>query len=242
MKRFVLLLRKSKDDKTKGISHTYETQDWGIEKYLKTQGEEGVDWEIVGRFVETISGGGYYTKRPECSKAVVMCREDKSLTLLAAVADRITRNLRTATELMDTINITLAEYPDAPRMELHFRFLLAEEEYHRISTRFKNMHKAKRERGEPVGAASEKYTRAPRDAANKRKSIAAVEFAEKYRVQIELMCSMNMTLAAIASKMKEFGNTTSRGKWYTSGSVNTLIKTHLKIDRMLDNKNVGETL
>jgi len=226
MKKFVLYERKSKEDKTKLVSHTYATQEWIVDNFLKTQGEEGVDWIIVERFAETISGGGYYTKRPLFSKAVSMCKKDKTLTLLASKPDRITRNLRTATELMETLNMTLATCPDASELELHMVFMMAQNEYKIISDRFIAMHQAKKSRGEPVGSASPNYTRTKRDKMNRATSGKALTHAEQYRSQLEVLVAspVRLTLQKLADSLNNVGARTLKGGMYNPSTVKNLAK------------------
>jgi len=164
MKKFILYERKSKDrtDKDGNVvanQHTFATQEWMVSNYLTSLGEEGVDWIIVERFAETMSGAGHYSKRPLFSQAVSMCKEDQSLTLLCSKAERLARDVWSGAELMKTINFTLANAPDADDLQKHIEFVIAEREWKNTSQRFKDMLAAKKSRGEGIGAAAEGYKR-----------------------------------------------------------------------------------
>ena len=166
MYRFITYSRKSKTAQDGHTQHTHTTAEWQINNYLKHLDQQGIKYEIVASYVENISGGGYYTKRPIFSKIVKQCMEDKTLTLLVAKADRMARNVRTGTELMETINFVIANAYDADDLQKQLEFVIAEREYKTTSQRFKDMYKAQKARCEKTGdkliwgANSPKYNKA----------------------------------------------------------------------------------
>lgn len=177
MKKFIIYGRKSKDrrDKDGNIAtnqHTFSTQGYKINNYLKSVGEEGVDYVILGKFEEDITGAGYYTKRPIFNSLVSQCKEDKALTLLVSDADRLARNVRSGSELMETIDFIIATIPDADDSMKHMHFLFAEMEWKKTSDRYKATLAAKKSRGEPLGAACEKYKRNPNNATKRNREEA----------------------------------------------------------------------
>ncbi len=161
--KFIIYSRKSRTAQDGHTQHTHKTSEWHINTYLKLLDKQGVKYEVVASYEEDLSGGGYYTKRPIFNKIVEQCKSDKDLVLLVAKADRMTRNVRTGAELMETINFILANAPDADDMQKHLEFVIAEREYKNTSQRYKDMYQAKKARceasGEKLewGASSKKY-------------------------------------------------------------------------------------
>jgi DNA invertase Pin-like site-specific DNA recombinase len=151
MYKFIVYSRKSRQAQDGHTQYTHITSEWHIQNYLKTLDAQGIEYQIIDKYEEDISGGGYYTNRPIFKSIVDRCKEDKSLTLLVAKADRMTRNMRTGAELMEIINFTLANAPDADDTQKHLEFMIAEREYKTISSRFKDMASAKRARCEKSG-------------------------------------------------------------------------------------------
>lgn len=228
MYKFIIYSRKSKNAQDGHTQHTHLTAEWQISNYLKQLDDLGVDYEIAGKFEEDISGGGYYTKRPIFTKIVNRCREDKSLTLLVSKADRMARNLRTGSELMETINFILANAPDADDMQKQLEFMIAEREYKNTSTRFKDMYQAKKSRCEKKGevcewgANSQKYqqklAQGKINHVSKHTSSAAAEYWEQHRPQIEHIITMmknsktKLTFANICSNLNKMDITSREGK------------------------------
>lgn len=146
MYKFIILSRRSKLDK-EGNSHTHKTNEWHIKNYLSSLDRQDIPYEIVASYQEDRSGAGYYIdKRPVLREIVKQCKEDKSLTLLVAKADRLTRNARTGTELIESINFILCNSPTADTLQKQLEFVIAEKEAQVIAQRFKDMYQAKRSR------------------------------------------------------------------------------------------------
>jgi len=213
MKRFVVYGRKSRDAQNSDqIQHTFATQDWIMEHYLSSIGTEGVDYEVVATFAETLSGGGYYTKRPLFTRAVNMCKKDKSLILLCAKAERLARNVRSGTELMETINFVLANAPDADDLQKQLEFMIAEREWKNTSQRWKDMYQAKKFRCKrdgvrmQWGANADKYT-ANMDNPSRKNATEALNRTQVVGEQIKLIAaSMSKpTYASIAEVLTKQG-------------------------------------
>ena len=237
MKRFVIYSRKSKESQSGNVQHTHATSEWHINNYLKTLDDQGVPYEIVSSHEENFSGGGYYTKRPIFNSLVERCKADKSLILVCSKADRMTRNMRTGAELMETINFILANAPEADDLQKQLEFLIAEREYKNISQRFKDMYQAKKKRcedkGEELvwGGNSKKWKSSYQ--ANKANHVKPA-FIQKSRDDAQPIVKEitniikysrgNVTQTDIASHLNSAGLTTARGGEFNKGSVSRLIK------------------
>lgn len=232
MYNFIIYSRKSRTAQDGHTQHTHETSEWHINNYLKHLNEMGVEYTIVESHEEDVSGGGYYTKRPIFNRIVHKCMEDKTLTLLVAKADRMTRNMRTGAELMETINFVLANAPDADNMQKHLEFMIAEREYNNTSQRFKDMYQAKKARcekeGLPLnwGAGSVKYqeklARGEVKHVGKKRAILLETYLQSIRDDFEHVVTLmkdgelknnRPTLKNIANNLEQFNVKARTGKW-----------------------------
>jgi len=177
MYRFIIYSRRSQKSK-RDNQYTHLTNEYNVQNYLESLDRQGIPYEVVDSYEEDISGGGYYTKRPIFKGIVERCKQDLSLTLLVAKADRLARNARTGTELMETINFILANSPDASDLEKQFQFIMAEKEWKLTSERWKDSYRAKKARCEKQGivcewgANSKEYKRNPNNPNSQRRRVA----------------------------------------------------------------------
>lgn len=233
--KFVIYSRKSKDAQDGHKQHTHLTAEWHIQNYLKSLDAQGINYEVVDSYEENFSGGGYYTKRPIFSKVVEMCKSDKSLTLLVSKADRLCRNVRTGSELMETINFTLANAPDADDLQKQLEFMIAEREWKNTSDRFKDMYQAKKKRCEEQGedfiwgAASPKH----RETFNRNKAAGLHKTPVRKVQQPELLARLkqmvsdsnsSLTQQEMVVKLNAEGWKSARGKELSQGMVSKLLK------------------
>ncbi len=238
MKRFIIYSRKSRTAQDGHTQHTHATSEWHTNNYLRSLDAQGIPYEIVDSYEENISGGGYYTNRPIFNSIVQRCLKDKTLHLLTAKADRMTRNMRTGSELIETINFTLANAPDADDMQKQLEFMIAEREYKNISQRFKDMYQAKAKRCEKSGeeltwggnSTKWKETYANNKALGLHKvrssSVKAQEKSQPIVIEIKTMIQYSkdaMKLDEIANCLNEKNMLTSRGKLWTKAGVSRLI-------------------
>lgn len=238
-RKFIIYSRKSKDAQDGHTQHTHLTNEWHITNYLKQLDSMGIEYEIVARHSEDISGGGYYTKRPIFKSIVEQCKADQGLTLLVAKADRMARNVRTGAELMETINFVLANAPDADDMQKHFEFIIAEREHKNISDRFKDTYKAKKARclasGEELiwGGSSPKWKESFKSNHEKGLHKVSDRYAKERGVQAPLVQRLqqmmndsgnSLTQAEMAVRLNNEGFLGSRGKPLSQNGVSHLIK------------------
>lgn len=231
MKKLVIYGRLSKKREGESI-YGFDAQQWDFDNYLASLGEEGVDYEILNQFMEVKSARGDFRKRPEFMKALKLCKQEGA-TLVVNKVDRLARDVESGSHVLNNYDVVVTVHPHADRAFLHILLVIAQQESDNTAKRTKAALDAAKRAGVLLGAASPKWQTANKDKIrvyNKGNTTKAMLFAEKYRTQMELMCSMHLSLDAMAQKMKELGNKTRMDKWYTAQSINTLIK-HLKIDR-----------
>lgn len=239
MYRFIIYSRKSRNAQDGHVQHTHRTNDWQVKVYLEKLEEEGIEYEIVGSYEENISGGGYYTKRPIFRKIIEQCKADKSLTLLVAKADRLARNVRSGTELMETINFVLANAPDADDMQKQLEFVIAEREWKNTSDRYRATNRAKKARCEAQGIKciwggnSEKWKKtytANQAAGLHKKSHTTFTRSENTLPLVDKLQSIAalfnnlITSNELSDKLNAAGVLTTTGKQWTGSSVRKFAK------------------
>jgi len=145
MKKFVIYSRQSKVSDYKG-QMTLETSDSIIRHFLNTQGEEGVDYEIMGAFKEvTSSFGAKSSSRINFNKAYEMCKQN-NYTLVVSTAARLARNTAFGSKVIEDIDVIFASHPTASKTMKNIMIVLAEDESINQSERRKATCDAKRER------------------------------------------------------------------------------------------------
>lgn len=177
--------------------------------------------EKVGEFVDIQSGRK--KNREELLKALALCKETGA-ELIIAKLDRLSRDVRTIFELMDSgVKIKACDLPEFNTLTLGIFAAFAQYEAERISQRTKEAFEAKRERGDEEwregGFSDEVRERAI--ATNQRKA----RENENNRRALALLASMEgrgMTLQALADSLNEGGFRTARGKEFTPHAVRVL--------------------
>jgi DNA invertase Pin-like site-specific DNA recombinase len=187
-----------------------------LESYAK-------DYEVLGTFTDIASGSN--DKREGFVEALALAKRYKA-ELLISKLDRISRKVSTIALMMEQVVIRVASMPFADNFQLHIYAALAEQEREFISKRTKDALAAAKRKGVLLGSANPLWQEKNKDMLNKmnhRKNTKAREHAEKYRKEIELLVSFNLSLDKIATKMKELNLTTSKGCYYTAASVSNLL-------------------
>ncbi len=228
----LVLYRRLSKEKLIGEQHGFDVQEYDIERYLNTL----PNYEIVGEYGEFFSGRGSFTSRKELMKALEVCKA-QGATLVVTKPDRLSRDVESGAHLINNYDIVFTNHPDANTMMKNILLTIAQNESDTVSERTKAALKVAKLNGVKLGASSEKYDRKELTLRNKRTSTKAKEFAEKYRSQIELMCSLGMTYSEMAKKMKDLVLKTVRDCYYTACSVRNLCIL-LDIDKESFNKEV----
>lgn len=176
--------------------------------------------EVVGEFVEVESGRK--KNRPELQKALALCRETGA-ELIIAKLDRLSRDVRTIFELMDSgVKIKACDLPEFNTLTLGIFAAFAQYEAERISQRTADALQAKKKReGEWRKSNLSKEARERAIATNRKKA----RENENNRRALALLASMEgrgITLQALADSLNEGGFRTARGKEFTPHAVRVL--------------------
>lgn len=229
MKKVVIYGRLSK--KRKGESKWgFDAQEWDFNNYLSSLGEEGVDYIIIGRFMEVRSARGNFRSRPEFMKALTLCRQDNAVLVVNKV-DRLARDVESGAHILNNYRVVVTAHPDADRAFLHILLTIAQQESDNTAKRTKAALDAAKRKGVKLGSSNTKWQDANKDTLRRLNNGVrsdAVVHAETLRKEVEMMVSMKMSFDAMASKLKEINKKTPKDKWYTAGSVRNLC-TYLNI-------------
>ena len=214
MKRYVTYKRVSTKEQGKsGLGLSAQERD--IKLFLDNYSEE--PWEIVGDFVEVMSGTN--GDRPILKEAIAIAKKQKA-TLLVAKLDRLSRKVSFIATLMDdmTLKIKVAAMPNADKFQLHIYAALAEQERDFISIRTKAALAEAKARGVKLGGL--------RDKTMKRNTVLkknAQDRAEKLRSIVEPMVQNDMSLRGMAKALNEAGIVTARGGAWSAPQVSRLV-------------------
>ena len=214
MKRYVTYKRVSTKEQGKsGLGLSAQERD--IKLFLDNYSEE--PWEIVGDFVEVMSGTN--GDRPILKEAITMAKKQKA-TLLVAKLDRLSRKVSFIATLMDdkALEIKVAAMPNADKFQLHIYAALAEQERDFISIRTKAALAEAKARGVKLGGL--------RDKTMKRNTVLkknAQDRAEKLRNIVEPMVKNEMSLRGMAKALNEAGIVTSRGGEWSAPQVSRIV-------------------
>ncbi|WP_416363008.1 recombinase family protein [Pseudomonas sp. NFX183] len=185
------------------------------------------NWNIVGEFVDVVSGKLAIEDRPEGAKALALCKQAKA-KLIVAKLDRLSRSVHHIARLLDeAMDFKVATMPQADKFQLHLFAALAEQERSFIASRTKEALAALKARSiagdqqaqQKVARRTEALEKGRTDA-NRAKANEAIQervnsFSESVRDPIDL-CILKgaRTLQQVADCLNGKGITTCRGgKW-----------------------------
>ncbi|MEB0149040.1 recombinase family protein [Pseudomonas sp. CCC2.2] len=193
-------------------------------------------WNIVGEFVDVVSGKLAIEDRPEGAKALTMCKK-LGAQLAVAKLDRLSRSVHHIARLMEQTDFKVATMPHAKTFELHLFAALAEQERSFIASRTKEALAALQKRADDGDVQSvEKVARrtaaldSGRTAANRAKASQAVQervnaWGESVRDPIDLCLHKGgRTLQQVADCLNIKGIPTSRGGEWSSIQVSRVMK------------------
>lgn len=142
--RYVSYLRVSTESQGSD-GHGIAAQRDAVERYLN-----GGQWELLAEYVEVVSGKR--TDRPELEMAVRHAKATNA-TLVCAKLDRIGRVASRVLSLLDDagVRVVFVDSPNAGKLELGVRAVVAEEEGRAISERTKAGLAAAKARGVRLG-------------------------------------------------------------------------------------------
>ena len=193
-------------------------------------------WNIVGEFVDVVSGKLAIEDRPEGKKALVACKKLKA-QLVVAKLDRLSRSVHHIARLMEQTEFKVATMPQAKTFELHLFAALAQQEREFIANRTKEALAALKSRADAGDVQSvEKISRRSealdkgRTEANRAKATEAVQlrvntWQESVRDPIDLCIRKGgRTLQQVADCLNGKDITTSRGGEWSPMQVSRVMK------------------
>ncbi len=121
----------------------------GLEAQREAVRRAAINGEIIAEFQEVESGTR--DDRPQLAAAIKRCKATRAVLLVARL-DRLARNLRFITEIMDSgVELMCADLPSVNRLTLQILGAVAEEERRLISERTKGALAAAKARGVKLG-------------------------------------------------------------------------------------------
>ena len=204
------------------------------------QGESGLGLEAqqqaVGQYLTSVGGSllsehievesGKCSSRPILAQAIVACRRNKSVLVIAKL-DRLSRSVAFTSALMESdVEFIACDMPAANRFMLHVMSAFAEYEREQISARTKAALAAAKARGVVLGS----FGRQLAD----RNIAEAVDFAERLRDPMQNLLDRGCTrLQDIATALNDAGSVTREGcKWGPVAVHRTLRRLDLRTSAM----------
>ncbi len=195
-----------------------EAQKRDIDLYLNTYSAQ--PYEVLESFTD-IESGKYDDprRRPGLTAAIALCRTHKAI-LLVAKLDRLSRRVSHISAIMDdaTLNLKVANLPNANKFQLHIYAALAEQEREFISERTKQALAVARSRGRVLGG-----LRANTAARNEASKAIADEAANRVASIIIPMRKAAASLQQIADALNNAKVPTPRGKQWQAMSVSNAL-------------------
>ena len=193
-------------------------------------------WEIVGEFIDVVSGKLAIEDRPEGAKALTVCKQENA-QLVVAKLDRLSRSvLHIARLLDDKIDFKVATMPQADKFQLHLFAALAQQEREFIANRTREALASLQKRANDGDAVAVKKVQNRADALAKGRAVANITVANDQRmknvnahqaaVQPHLLaCLYNKvnTLQSVADCLNSKGLRTARGSEFTPTAVRRLM-------------------
>lgn len=169
---------------------------------------------ILAEFTEVESGKS--DSRPELAKAIQAAKQSGARLVIAKL-DRLSRNVRFISELMEAkVSFIACDMPDANQFTIHIFAALAQQEREMIAARTKAALQAKKARGEKLGnprkfSADERekgYATLAQKAASNPNNAQAAAFAKQ-------LSERGLTPAEILTALQAGKFRTSRGLSFT---------------------------
>lgn len=192
-------------------------------------------WEIVGEFIDVVSGKLAIEDRPEGAKALTLCKEQDA-QLVVAKLDRLSRDVHHIAGLMKTTKFKVATMPQAQTFELHLYAALAQQEREFIASRTREALASLQKRADDGDAVAVQKVQNRADALAKGRAVADITVANDQRmknvnahqaaVQPHLLaCLYNKvnTLQSVADCLNTKGLRTARGSEFTPTAVRRLM-------------------
>lgn len=175
---------------------------------------------IVAEFTEVESGRK--KNRAQLDAATEYARRTGAVLLIAKL-DRLTRNLAAGAAFLESgIPFMAADSPDASRMELQIRLVIAEQEAALISERTRTALAARKARGLSMGN-THALTAETRALGPAKQREEAVSWEAQPRALAVLLRKQGMPLAAVAGALNEASFRTRRGGLWSAAQVKRML-------------------
>ncbi|MBD9417523.1 recombinase family protein [Pseudomonas sp. PDM16] len=192
-------------------------------------------WQVLGEFMDTMSGTIAPTQRPECLKAI-RAAEDAGALLVVAKLDRLSRDVEHIAAMVKRVPFKVATMPDADAFQLHIYAALAQQEREFIAGRTKDALQRLKSRaasGDAEAQAKIDRRSAGRAMAHSRGPLAATRAAQvKANLYAESVDSIfkaalfdgMKSLREVANWLNMKGYKTPRGGAFTPIAVSRTMK------------------
>lgn len=192
-------------------------------------------WNILGEYIDVVSGKLALGDRPEGRKALAACKQHNA-QLLVAKLDRLSRSVLHIAQLMEQVDFKVATMPQADKFQLHLFAALAQQEREFIAQRTKDALAALQRRADAGDEVAVKKVQNRTQALEKGRAVADITAANNVRMEkvtgyqvtvrphIEA-CLYNKltTLQAVADCLNAKGIRTSRGSEFNATAVRRLM-------------------
>lgn len=192
-------------------------------------------WNVIGEFVDVVSGKLALEDRPEGAKALAACKEHNA-KLLVAKLDRLSRDVEHIAGLMKRVDFKVATMPQADTLQLHLFAALAQQEREFIATRTKEALASLQRRADAGDAVAQQKVANRAEAQAKGRAVADITAANNIRMgkintyqdgirpHLE-SCLYNKvnTLQSVADCLNKKGLRTPRGSEFNATAVRRLM-------------------
>jgi DNA invertase Pin-like site-specific DNA recombinase len=193
------------------------------------------DWQIVGEFVDVVSGKLAIEDRPEGAKALILCKQENA-QLVVAKLDRLSRDVHHIAGLMKTTKFKVATMPQAQTFELHLYAALAQQEREFIATRTREALASLQRRADDGESLAVQKMKNRSDALAKGRAVADITVANQKRMKnvnahqaavqphlLACLYSKLNTLQSVADCLNSKGLRTARGREFTPTAIRRLM-------------------
>ncbi|RYY77730.1 MAG: recombinase family protein [Moraxellaceae bacterium] len=193
------------------------------------------DWNIVGEYVDVVSGKLALEDRPEGAKALAACKQHNA-QLLVAKLDRLSRSVLHIAQLMEQVDFKVATMPLADKFQLHLFAALAQQEREFIAQRTKDALAALQRRADAGDEVAVKKVQNRTQALEKGRAVADITAANNIRmskvasyqssIEPHLKSCLHdkvKTLQAVADCLNRKGFRTPRGSEFNATAVRRLM-------------------
>jgi len=202
-------------------------------------------WNIIGEFVDVVSGKLALGDRPEGKKALAACKQHNAQVLVAKL-DRLSRSVLHIAQLMEQVDFKVATMPQADKFQLHLFAALAQQEREFIAQRTKDALAALQRRADAGEAEAVAKVNRRTQALEKGRAVADITAANNMRMEkvtgfratvqphIEACLYKKLTtLQAVADCLNAKGIRTPRGGEFNPTAVRRLmVALNLSFDKV----------